>query len=267
MIGEMIIVWVWECENPKAVAVIVHGANEHHGRYTWLVEKLVKDQFHVVMGDLPGQGEDPKHKGHIDSFDDYLTTIETWYKRAAKYELPIFLIGHSMGGLAVIQTMLKKNLDVCAVILSSPCLGLVNPPSKLKQYSSVVLNKLSPKLRFSSNLPKGSNTRCEQMRKFDETDPLSVKKVSVRWYQELVTAMEDSFKHVNHFPNVPLLLLQAGDDLIVDKKEGIRWFDGLPNHDKYYKEWPGLYHEVFNEPEKETVYRVTKSYMDLHLTE
>lgn len=259
--------WVHESKNAKGVFVVVHGANEHHARYKWLVNKLVEDRFHVVIGDLPGQGENPEFKGHIESFQEYIDAITEWYERAVQFQLPVFLFGHSMGGLAVIQTMLKRKLAVNAVILSSPCLGLVNPPSKLKHYSAFILNKVSPKLRLQSNLKPGSGTRCEEMRKWDENDPYSVKKVSVRWYFELEAAMKASHEKVMHFPDVPLLLLQAGDDLIVDKEAVIPWFNNLKITEKYYKEWPDLYHEVFNEPEKEKVYKVARMFTELHLLE
>ncbi len=254
---------VWESEEAKGVFVIVHGANEYHGRYEWLVKKLTTVGYHVVMGDLPGQGENPKYKGHVDSFLEYITTIEQWYERAKHYNLPIFLLGHSMGGLAVIQTMLKRDLTVDAVILSSPCLGLVNPPSKLKHFGASLLNKVTPKFRLPTDLAPG--TRCKEMLKRDEDDPHIVKKVSVRWYYELSNAMEDSHNEVKNFPNVPLLVLQGGEDLIVDKEMVTRWFNQLVISEKYYKEWPGLYHEVFNEPEKERVFHVAKSFAQMHV--
>ncbi|MCT8137248.1 alpha/beta hydrolase [Anaerobacillus sp. CMMVII] len=255
--------WVWECEKAKGVFVVVHGANEYHVRYQWLIQKLIDEGYHVVMGDLPGQGKNPKSRGHIDSFQEYIDIIEKWYQRAEQYQLPIFMLGHSMGGLAVIQTMLQKKLSVNGIILSSPCLGLVDPPSKLTHISAVILNKLIPKLRLPTNLAQV--TRCEAMLKRDETDLNIVKKVSVRWYFELTTAMKESHAKVTSFPNVPLLILQGGDDLIVDKIAVFRWFNQLLLTDKYYKEFPNLYHEVFNEPEKETVFHVAKGFIESHL--
>ncbi|RXI98658.1 alpha/beta hydrolase [Anaerobacillus alkaliphilus] len=255
--------WVWESKDAKAVFVLVHGANEHHVRYQWLVQKLINEGFHVVMGDLPGQGRKPKARGHVESFQEYIDTIEEWYKRAQEFHLPIFLLGHSMGGLAVIQTMLQKKLDVNAIILSSPCLGLVNPPSKFLQYSAIPLNKFIPKLRLATNLAQV--TRCEEMLKRDESDIHMVKKVSIRWFMELKTAMANSHRDVHNFPNVPLAVLQGGDDLIVDKSAVLDWFHNVPLTDKYYKEFPGLYHEVFNEPEKETVFEIAKGFMESHL--
>ena len=50
--------WKWEAEDkPKAVIVIIHSAYEHHRRYAWLIEKLRSSGFHIVIGDLPGHGE------------------------------------------------------------------------------------------------------------------------------------------------------------------------------------------------------------------
>lgn len=68
-----------EAKNAKAVIVIVHGAFEHSGRYDWVVEQLISHDYHVVYGDLPGQGENiPTKRGHIRSFQQYLDTVKTW---------------------------------------------------------------------------------------------------------------------------------------------------------------------------------------------
>lgn len=258
---------VREAEKPIGVCVVVHGANEYSSRYQWLINELVQAQFHVVYGDLPGHGVSPKHRGHIDSFNEYVETIEGWYNTAANFKLPIFLIGHSMGGLATIETMLQKNLAVKAIILSSPCLGLVNEPPKFQHYGASLINKISPKLKLSSNLPPRSGTRCPEMHKRDEQDEFLNKKVSVRWYLELVKTIKGAQERPGQFPDRPLLLLQAGEDLIVDKEAVKRWFNNINISEKYWKEWPGLYHEVFNEPEKEDVFRVAKAFLTLQLEE
>ncbi len=255
--------WVWESENAKGVVVLIHGANEYHVRYKWLIQRFIDEGYHVVMGDLPGQGRKPKARGHIESFQEYIDTIAVWHTRALEYNLPTFLVGHSMGGLAVIQTMLQKQLKVNAIVLSSPCLGLVKPPAKLVQYIAIPINKCIPTLRLPTNLAQV--TRCEEMLARDEADEFMVKKVSVRWFFELKHAMSTSHQKVATFPNVPLAILQGGDDLIVDKKAVFDWFNKVPLKEKYYKEFPGLYHEVFNEPEKETVFDIAKSFLETHL--
>ncbi len=65
--------------------------------------------------------------------------------------------------------------------------------------------------------------------------------------------------------DVPLLVMQAGSDLIVDKKSVKRWFNKLDVSEMHYKEWPELYHELFNEPEREEVFRYTMEFVDSRL--
>lgn len=258
--------WKWEAEHAKAVIVMVHGASEHHGRYTWLIEQWRKEQFHVAMGDLPGQGTTSrKQRGHIHSFNDYIETIDEWVRNVTDYELPIFLFGHSMGGLAVIRALQEKTLPVTAVILSSPCLGIVEPPPKPLDILSKGLNVIMPSLRLRSHLEPGLGTRNEEIKERDKHDSLYVRKVSIRWYRELVQAIKLAHNKAANFPNIPLLIHQAGDDKIVDKHMVRQFFDTLPLDEKMYKEWEGLYHEVFNEPERDIVFHLTKHFAAMRL--
>jgi lysophospholipase len=59
--------------------------------------------------------------------------------------------------------------------------------------------------------------------------------------------------------------MQAGDDLIVEKFASETWFNSLSAKEKSYKEWKGLYHEIFNEPERDRVFRYAKAFVDLQI--
>jgi len=258
--------WKWEADCAKGVVVIVHGAAEHHGRYRWLMEMFRLSGFHVVMGDLPGQGTTTRRKrGHIQSFDEYINEVADWVAAAKEFQLPIFLLGHSMGGLVVIRTLQEKRLPVDGVILSSPCLGLVTYPSKGLDLLSKVLNYVAPSMLFDSRLSVEVATRNEEVREMDKNDSLYVTKVSVRWYRELVKAMQLAYRNISKFPDIPLLLMQGGDDKIVDKAVVKEWFDQLPISEKVYKEWNKLYHEIFNEPERDHVFLYAKTFLDTQL--
>ncbi|ADU31563.1 alpha/beta fold hydrolase [Evansella cellulosilytica] len=247
--------WKWEVEKPKGVFVIVHGAGEYHVRYKWVREQLNKLQYNVIQGDLPGQGTTTGPRGHINSFHDYIQVVKKWLNEATKYDVPIILLGHSMGSLISIHTLmsLQKAALPHAVVLSSPCLGLVNEPDFNKKVAAHILNVVYPSFRFPSGLVPGSGTRDEWMRSRDKHDDKLIKKVSVRWYRELDKAMTNAIENVNEFPDVPLLVTQAGGDLITNKHKAKEWFDRLPISNKYYKEWDHLYHEVLNEPERHKV--------------
>jgi lysophospholipase len=257
--------WKWTAnQGAIGTVVVVHGANEHHGRYDWVINQLNESGFHCVTGDLPGQGTTTRRRGHIDAFDEYIFAIESWVEEARKFNLPVYILGHSMGGLAVIRTLIEKKLSIKALILSSPCLGLSHQTSKGKEVLSLLLNKLAPGVRLATGLPEGSATRNEEIRIRDKEDKLIVKKVSVRWYRELTASMKFVFDHYKSFPNIPLLLLQAGDDLIVDKESVKQWFNGVNLEEKWYKEFPSLYHEVLNEPERDQVFDYVKRFLLLH---
>jgi lysophospholipase len=256
--------WKWEAEgNAKAVIVIVHGAMEHHRRYGWLIEQWRNSGFHVVMGDLPGHGLTTRsRRGHIDSFEEYVDEVKKWIDASYQFDLPVFLIGHSMGGLISLRLLQKERLNVAGVILSSPCLGLVNKPSPILHAATFILNKVFPALRVSSGISLDMVTRNEDVRELDLKDTLYVKKISVRWYRELEEAMKNAFAMIKRTQDTPLLVVQSGDDRVVDKEKVRNWFNSVPLSEKCFKEWPKCYHEVFNEPEREEVFIYVKDFVE-----
>ena len=116
------------------------------------------------------------------------------------------------------------------------------------------LNVIVPTFRISPGLSVEMATRNEDVRAVDANDSLYITKVSVRWYRELVAAMEQAFENIDKVQDVPTLLVQSGDDQIVDKRSVKEWFNHAPLSEKRYKEWPKCFHEVFNEPEREEVF-------------
>lgn len=255
--------WKWEAEGEaKAVIVMVHGAMEHHRRYGWLIEMWRTSGFHVIMADLPGQGMTTRSlRGHIDSFDEYIIEVKDWVQAAYRYNLPVFLLGHSMGGLISIRLLQEERMNLAGVILSSPCLGLVQTPSKLLEFLSYGLNLLYPSFRMNSGLTVEMATRNMDVREADANDTLYVTKVSVRWYRELTAAMKLAFLNLEKTHDVPILVMQGGYDKIVKKKLVKEWFNHAPFSEKRFKEWPKLYHEIFNEPEREEVFEYAKDFV------
>ncbi|RSK57858.1 alpha/beta hydrolase [Bacillus canaveralius] len=255
--------WKWEAEGEaKAVIVMVHGAMEHHRRYGWLIEMWRLSGFHVIMGDLPGQGMTTRsRRGHIDSFDEYLTEVKDWIQAAYQFNLPVFLVGHSLGGLISIKLLQEVELNIAGVILSSPCLGLVEYPSKMLNAISLGLNLIVPAFRIDSGLTVDMATRNEDVRDADLNDSLYITKVSVRWYREMISAMKEVYENMEATQDIPMLVMQAGNDKIVNKANVKDWFNQVPLSEKRFKEWPNCYHEIFNEPEREDVFEYAKDFV------
>ncbi|MED4016092.1 alpha/beta hydrolase [Sutcliffiella cohnii] len=259
--------WLTTADNKKGTIVIVHSALDYHGRYELLIKFFNRSGFHVIMGDLPGQGLSTRRKGHIESFEEYINEVDKWVKQAYLLEPPVFVYGHSIGGLAVIRTLQKRqDLLIQGVILSSPSLELSKKPSKGIELFAKGLDKIKPSLLISTGLSIEDVTRNEEMYLIGREDAKYSAKISVHWYREVTNAMKLAFNEQDYFPyELPLLVLQAGDDQVVEKESTIQWFDRLASINKSYREFNGLYHELFNEPEREQVYRHILAFLQLNL--
>lgn len=87
--------WKWEAENDaKGVVVIAHNILEHTGRYAYVITMLRRNGYHVIMGDLPGQGQTSRaNKGQIENFQTYHESLLDWLKIANEYKIPTYVLG------------------------------------------------------------------------------------------------------------------------------------------------------------------------------
>ena len=109
-----------------------------------------------------------------------LYEVKDWIRAAYQFDLPVFLIGHSMGGLIAIRLLQQEEMNLAGVVLSSPCLGLVQAPSKLLNLFSYPLNVIIPSFRMNSGVTVDMATRNDEVREADMNDTLYVTKVSIQ---------------------------------------------------------------------------------------
>lgn len=254
--------WKWETDQAAhGVIVMIHGELEHHARYGWLIEMWRSKGYHVIMGDLPGQGMAKRaSRGHIDSFDQYIEEVKKWIEASYQFDLPVFLLGHGMGGLIAVRLLQQMKPEIAGLILSSPTFAFRHTPSKVSHLLSGGLNKLTPEHKFNFDFPIDKATRNQEIIEIDKEDPIYINRISVRWYREMLVAMKQVPLENKNFPNVPVLLLQGGEDLLVETMVAKKWFRDLDLLEMHYKEWPQCYHELFNEPERDEIFSYTESF-------
>jgi alpha-beta hydrolase superfamily lysophospholipase len=252
----------WAPAAPGGLIVIVHGLAEHGGRYRETAEAFAARGWAVYAGDLRGHGRSPNVPGagrvHVRRFTDYFDDVESFIDqaRADWPGLPLFLLGHSMGGLITLSYVLRSPAGLAGAVVSSPALGVhpdFRPPALLRLLVSV-LDRLAPRLRFPSDLDTAAISRDPAVVRAYLDDPLVSSRVSARWYAEILRAMAQAHADAPGL-QVPLLLMQSGADRLVDPAAPARWARAAPTDRVELVQWEGLYHEMFNEPEKPQVRR------------
>ncbi|WP_051343532.1 alpha/beta hydrolase [Alicyclobacillus herbarius] len=258
--------WHWPTHGARAVVLLVHGAGEHCGRYQWLASQWQRRRYAVLGTDLPGLGRSGGHRGHIDSFEEYLHVVDRLVRQADELypNIPHILFGHSMGGLIVIrylQTRPHHHHHLRAAVLSSPCLELTMTIPRFKARMATFLDKVWPRLIQPNGIEAGHISRSAEVVAAYRQDPLLVPYVSVRWFMELRRAMAAAKTASSRF-RIPVLILQAGADKLVSPEASERFAKRLEAPHKRFVLFEGYYHELFNEPEKEVVFSEMAKWLD-----
>ena len=246
----------WVPADPRAASLFVHGLAEHSGRYEATARFFAGRGMACYAVDLRGHGQSQGRRVHVDSFDDYRADVDAALAlvRERHPGLPLFPVGHSMGGLIVILYVLAKPQAVTGAVVSSPLLAAhpsAEPSSALKAVSRI-LSSVAPRLLIASNLDTAALSRDPAVVEAYVKDPLVTSKVSPRWFASLQTAMAQARLRAPSLA-VPMLLMQSGADRLVDPEATRRWAQAAPPDQLEFVWWDGLFHEMFNEPEREQV--------------
>lgn len=250
--------WKWEAEGqPKAVVALVHNAYEDHNRYAWLIQKLRSGGFHVVTGDLPGHGLEAG-KIHQESFREYRKYVKKLLTVGLSDNLPLFVIGHGLGATLVMRALQREKIECAGYIFSSPWLSLQHHPPK---YSSV-LTKLTSSMKLNHEIGIELLTRNVELYVDADEDNRYNPNITAAWYKELQAFMKSVFYYEGSIEDIPMLIHTAGADKITDIAYTKKWLIHQGLSEFQYKEWKWLYHDVFQEPEREEVYLYTEDFMN-----
>lgn len=240
----------WRPATPHGVLVLVHGSGEHCGRFDHVARYLAGRGLAVYGYDQRGLGRSEGRRGHLDRFDHYLQDLDLMVSEARRLSpgLPLGLYGHSMGGLVVLAYGLQHPDRIGWVVATSPWLDLVSPPPPWKAGLGRFLSRVWPTFTMPSGVPASYLAHPPEVGEAYMKDPYVITKVSARWYTELVAGAAATRAGASRF-TVPLLVLQAGDDRLVSPAATERFYQQAASQDKTFHLYPGLYHEIHNEPE------------------
>lgn len=255
----------WCADQPKATLVLVHGISEHSARYRHVGEYLAAHGYTVHTMDLRGHGRSPGKRILVRQIDEHshdVGALLQWARQGAP-NLPLFLLGHSMGGLIVTYHTLTQSPDLRGVILSGPALKL-NGASPLLIAIGHVLAKVAPTLAMAT-IDTSGISRDPSVVEANKSDPLIYHEgVPAATALAMVKAVSYVERHRAAF-HWPLLILQGAADRIVNPEGSKSFYEQAGSTDKTLRLYEGLYHEVFNEPEKEQILAEVVEWLDKHL--
>lgn len=242
--------------DPAAGALILHGMGEHGGRYETLCAFLSAAGITSMAPDLRGYGLSGGARGCLRSLDDHHRDLSACLALLARQTgpRPLFIIGHSFGGLLA-ATWLAR-FPACAVagaVLSSPVFGIAVPLPLWRHGLSLAASWIVPDFTQPTGVRAQMLTHDIGILKTYAEDPLIHYRISARLYRILSSAIRRRTDIARGIKQ-PLLVLQAGEDRIVSVGATVQFFHETLSMDKELEVYPGFYHEILNETGRERVF-------------
>jgi alpha-beta hydrolase superfamily lysophospholipase len=236
---------------PRAVIVVSHGLGEHGGRYETLARELVQRGFAVYAIDHRGHGRSSGPRANIGRFAHIVADFCAFTDRCAGEHpaAPVFMLGHSMGGAVAFASALRLQHRLRGLILSAPALATDQPVPRLQETFVRLLSIVAPGAG-ALTLPPDAVSRDPSVVARYAADPLvHHKAIPARTLVELLGAMR-GFPASASGLRLPTLVLHGTADRLVPLAANRRIYQAFGTRDCVVKIYDGLYHEVFNEPER-----------------
>ena len=249
---------VWQAWLPaepmRAVVVLAHGYAEHFGRYAYFAAKLNAAGIGVYALDHWGHGQSDGTPGFVPAFSAFTDGVEALLELVKREhgDTPRFLVGHSMGGLIAAAHLVTHQQHYAGAILSGPAIKAAEEPSKLMIWVSRLLSRFAPKLGVLA-LNSDGVSRDPAVVAAYLADPLVYTgKMSARLAAEMFDAMAAVRAQAGRI-SLPLLLLHGEADSLTAPEGSQFLAEHVASPDRELKLYPGLFHEIFNEPERDSV--------------
>ena len=243
----------WLPENdPKAIIIGVHGFASHSGRLINVVNALIPLDFGFYANDHRGHGKSGGKQNFVKDMDEYVEDERNFYEVVKKKHsnLPIFMLGHSMGSAITFYFAQKYSRDLKGIIVSGSGIkyGGDKVP-KIKKKLGKGMSKVAPKFSASTGLDPNLISRDPEVVKAYINDPLvHYKKTTIRQ----ASSMFESFENL---PDIigdikcPILVQKGLADEMITGYEELK--SSLNPNDVTFREYEGLYHEIYNELNKD----------------
>jgi alpha-beta hydrolase superfamily lysophospholipase len=243
-------------EGCKAVVGLVHGYADHSGRYGHVMDVWAEQGIGTVAIDLRGHGRAAGTRGHCERFEEFMDDVaelaQLLTRRAAG--APMFLFGHSFGGLVATMSVLESPRAWRGLVLSSPYFGLALEVPRAKLFAGRLAARVLPSLGLPSGLKGADVTRDPVRARAYDQDPLGFKEARAGWFFETQRAQGRALEGARNL-ELPLYVVFGTVDKVSKRETARQFFDAAGSRDKTWDERVGGYHETWNDPEGPEVAR------------
>lgn len=251
--GLKIFTRAWETPNPpRGVVVIVHGFNSHSGQYLWTAEQFTKNGLAVYALDLRGRGRSEGERYYVEKIEDFTDDVETLVQQAKSENpgLPVFMLGHSAGGVTSCVYALDHQAEIDGLICESFAYELPVPDIALSFLKG--LSYITPHTHVFS-LKNKDFSRDEAVVESMNEDPLIHGESQPA--QTAKVMINASARLTEEFPKItlPVLILHGTEDKATKPLGSQHFYERTGSTDKTLKLYEGHYHDLLNDVDKEIV--------------
>jgi alpha-beta hydrolase superfamily lysophospholipase len=242
----------WRPAQARGVVAIVPGFNAHSGYYTWAAAQFTAKGLAVYAIDLRGRGHSDGERFYVEKFADYVSDVATLVALAKSREatLPVFLLGHSAGGVVACLYALDHQAELAGFICESFAHEVPAPDFALAVFKG--LSHLAPHAHIL-HLKNEDFSRDPKVVQEMNNDPLIAHETQpTLTLAEMVRADERLKKE---FPRItlPVLILHGTADRATKPSGSQRFYDAAASKDKTLKLYDGHVHDLLNDLGKEAV--------------
>lgn len=230
----------WPADDPARLVVLVHGYGEHIGRYDHVARALTARGSAVVGPDHVGHGRSPGEPALVADFEPVVDDLRA-VVRDARGDLPVVMVGHSMGGLIATRYAQRHRDDLAGLVLSGPAIGL----------GPVIEGWLAAPEPPSDPIDPAVLSRDPKVGEAYAEDPLVYHGGWKRPTLEAFVAADRAIADGPGFGDLPLLYVHGGDDQLVPVDLARPVVERLAGPDSEVHVLDGARHEVLNETDKD----------------
>ncbi len=265
--------WQPDTEQERALIVLAHGYGEHAERYTHVAEYLTQQGYLIQSLDHRGHGETHRQQsartplGYYEQFrvlvDDLNAVVQMTH--SARPDVPLFLFGHSMGGLMAAYAAILDPAPLQGLILSAPAIVASADVPTAQKLIGRGLSRIAPRAGAVPRVNSKWLSRNSAVGEAYDADPkVSHTKMTARVGVEMINAGDYVLDNADKL-TLPVLIMHGSSDQIVNPKASQLLYNRIRSQDKTLKIYDGFYHESLNEIGQERALADLASWLADHL--